>query len=89
MTLEKIKQKAARLSNSEEKKRDKKPGEEIEELTTEFKEVRKRLLKGEDYIDQYPGHEEAVEEFKELLKRTAEINSKLMELGEKPKGIEK
>lgn len=81
MTLEKIKRKAARLDNPEKKKR-----EEIEKLTIEFEKVRERILEGEDYIDQHLGHEEAVDEFKKLLKRTAEINSSLIEMEEDPMG---
>ncbi len=79
--MEKIKRKAARLDNPEKKR-----GKKIEKLTTEFEKVRERILKGEDYIDQHPGHEEAVDEFKKLLKRTAEINSRLMEMEEDPMG---
>ncbi|MBS3765145.1 hypothetical protein KGY71_01360 [Candidatus Bipolaricaulota bacterium] len=89
MTLSEIKQKANRLDGSEDKNGKEKTDGEVGDLREEFQEVRESLLRGEDYIDEHPEHREALERFKKLLERTAEINSRLIDLGEKPEGRER
>lgn len=71
------------LSNTSAQKSGEK---KVDELKEEFERIRARLLEGERYVDKHPDHEEAVRKFRNLLKRTAEINEKLIERGEEPLG---
>lgn len=56
-------------------------------LEEQFREVAARIEQGERYLTDNPNDEKALQLFRDLLQRTAEINAKLRAMGKEPMGI--